>query len=96
MPWNGESQDKRTDGVCNEISRTRQWWEIYMSIRRPTHSSSNTKMFCSHRSSKTVRSGMCKAVNIFSLQEAVAGVSGEESLVTLKENSNKKAIWNKE
>jgi helix-turn-helix protein len=30
------------------------------------------------------------------LQEAVAGVSGEEFLFAVKETSNKKAIWNKE
>jgi hypothetical protein len=30
----------------------------------------------------------------FSLQEAVAGVSGEESLVAVQLTSNKKAIWN--
>jgi len=47
-------------------------------------------MFCSHRSSKTNNSELCKAINSFSLQEAVAGVSGEESLVAVKETSNKK------
>jgi hypothetical protein len=65
------------------------------SSRRPTHSSSNTKMFCSHISSKTFKSELCKAINSFS-QKAVAGVSGEGSLVAVKETSNKKAIWNKE
>ena len=64
--------------------------------RCPTHSSSNTKMFYSHISSKPIKSELCKAINSFSLQEAVAGVSGEEILFTVKENSNKKAIWNKE
>ena len=39
---------------------------------------------------------MCKAINSFSLQETVAGVSGEEILFAVKENNNKKAIWNKE
>jgi hypothetical protein len=39
---------------------------------------------------------LCKATNSFSLQEAVSGVPGEESLVAVKESSNKKAIWNKE
>jgi len=39
---------------------------------------------------------LCKAMNNFSLQEAVAGVSGEENLVAAKETSNKKVIWNKE
>jgi len=36
-----------------------------------------------------------QAINSFSLQKAVAGVSGEEILVAVKETSNKKAIWNK-
>jgi len=66
------------------------------SSRCPTHSSSNTKMFCSHISSKTIKSDLCKAINSFSLQEAVAGVSGEEILFAVKEASNKKAIWNKQ
>jgi len=66
------------------------------SSRRPTHSSSNTKMFCSHISSKTIKSKLCKAINSFSLQVAVAGVSVEEIVFTVKETSNKKAIWNKE
>ena len=44
MPWNGESQDKRTDGDGTEISRPgnterffpqRQGWEIYKSSRHP-------------------------------------------------------------
>jgi len=66
------------------------------SSRRPTHSSSNTKMSCSHISSKTIKSELWKATNSFSLQEAVAGVSGEEILFAVKETNNKKAIWNKE
>jgi hypothetical protein len=53
-------------------------------------------MYCPHRSSKTNNIELCKAINSFSLQEAVAGVSREESLVAVKETSNKKAIWNKE
>jgi hypothetical protein len=53
-------------------------------------------MFCSHISSKTIKSELCKALNSFSLQEAVAGVSGEEILFAVKETSNKKDIWNKE
>jgi len=53
-------------------------------------------MFCSHISSKTIKSELCKAINSFSLQEAVAGVSGEEILFAVKEANNKKAIWNKE
>ena len=39
---------------------------------------------------------MCKAINSFSSQKAVEGVSGEESTVSVKEISNEKAIWNKE
>jgi hypothetical protein len=39
---------------------------------------------------------LCEAINNFSLQETVAGVSGEEILFAVKETSNKKAIWNKE
>jgi len=66
------------------------------SSRRPTHSSSNTKMFCSHISIKTIKSGICKAINSFSLQEAVVGVSEEEILFAVKETSNVKTIWNKE
>ena len=53
-------------------------------------------MFCSHISSKTIKSELCKAINSFSLEEAVAGVSGEEILFAVKETSNKKVIWNKE
>jgi len=53
-------------------------------------------MFCFHRSSKTIKSEMCKAINSFSSQKAVEGVSGEESTVSVKEISNEKAIWNKE
>jgi len=66
------------------------------SSRCPTHSSPNTKMFCSHISSKTIKSELWKAINSFSLQEAVEGVSGEVILFAVKETSNKKAIWNKE
>jgi hypothetical protein len=53
-------------------------------------------MFCSHRSSKSIKSELCKNLKSFSLQEAVAGMSGEESLLAVKENSNKKAVWNKD
>jgi hypothetical protein len=97
--------DESQGGAGNEISRPgtskvffpqRQWWEIYNSSRRWTHSSSNTKIFCSNRSGKTTKSELCKAINSFSLQKAVAGVSGEESLVAVKETSKKEAIWNKE
>jgi hypothetical protein len=66
------------------------------SSRRPTHSSANTKMFCYHISSKTIKRELCKAINSFSLQETFAGVSGEEILFAVKETSNKEAIWNKE
>ena len=66
------------------------------SSRRLTHSSKNTKIFCSHISSKTIKSELCIAINSFSLQEAVVGLSGEEILFALKETSNKKAIWSKE
>jgi len=41
-------------------------------------------MFCSHISSKTIKSELLKAINSFSLQEAVAGVSGEEILFAVK------------
>jgi hypothetical protein len=53
-------------------------------------------MLCSNRSSKTIKSELCKAINSFSVQEAVAGMSEEESLVAVKESSKKEAIWNKE
>jgi len=66
------------------------------SSRCPTHSSSNTKMFCSDISSKTTKSELCKAINSFSLQAAVARMSVEEVLFAVKETSNKKPIWNKE
>jgi hypothetical protein len=59
------------------------------SSRRPTHRSPNTKMFCSHISSKTIKSELCKAINSCCLQEGVAGVSEEEILFTVKETSNK-------
>jgi len=39
---------------------------------------------------------LCKAINSFSLHEAVAGVPGEEILFAVKETNNKKAIWNKD
>jgi len=65
------------------------------SSRRLTHSSTNTKVFCSHISSKTIKSELCKAINSFSLQEAVAGVSGEEILFALKETSNKRLFGTK-
>jgi hypothetical protein len=60
------------------------------SSRCPTHSSSNTKMFCSHIPSKTIKSELCKAINNFSLQVADAGVSIAEILSAVKETSNKK------
>jgi len=59
------------------------------SSRRPTHSSSNTKMFCSHISSRTIKSELCKAINSFSLQVADAGVSVEEIVFAFKQTSNK-------
>jgi hypothetical protein len=52
--------------------------------RRPTYSSSNTKMFCCHISSKPLKTELCKAINSFSLQEAVAGMPGEEIIFALK------------
>jgi len=65
---------------------------VRKSSRCPTHSSSNTKMFCSHISRKIIKSELCKAVNRFSLQVAGAGVLVEEILFALKETSNKMAI----
>jgi hypothetical protein len=53
-------------------------------------------MFCPHISSKTIKSELGTAINSFSLQETVAGVSGEEILFAVKETSNNKAIWNEE
>ena len=64
--------------------------------RSPPHSPPNTTTLCSHISSKTITSVLCKAINSFSLQETVAGVSGEEIPFAVKETSNKKVIWNKE
>jgi hypothetical protein len=66
------------------------------SSRHLTHSSSNTKIFCYHISSKTIKSELCKAINSFSLQVAVVGASVEEIVFAVKETSNKKAICNKE
>jgi hypothetical protein len=74
------------------------------SSRCPIHSSSNTKMFCSHISRKTIKSDLCKVINSFSSQEAVAGVLGEDIIVVVKvtrkkkkeKKEKKKAIWNKE
>jgi hypothetical protein len=66
------------------------------SSRCPTHSSSNTKMFCSNISRKTTNSELCKAINSFSLQAAVVRMSVEEVLLAVKETSNKKPLWNKE
>jgi len=62
----------------------------------PTHSPSNTKILCSYISNETNKSELCKAFNSFSLQETVAGVSGEEILFAVKETSSKRTIWNKE
>jgi hypothetical protein len=78
------------------LSSTPVIGHFYKPSRRPTHSSSNTKMFCCHTSSKTINSEVCKAISSISLQEEVAEVSGEESLVAVKETSNKNTIWNKE
>jgi hypothetical protein len=66
------------------------------SSKNPINSSSNTKMFCSHTSSRTTKSELCKTINSFSLLVTVAGVSVEEIVFAFKETSNKKAIWNKE
>jgi hypothetical protein len=52
-------------------------------------------MFCSHRLSKTIKSWSCKTINNFSLQKAVAGVSGEENLVAVKETSKKRGYFEK-
>jgi hypothetical protein len=99
-----ESQDKRS--VLMELAMKFQDREhqtflsttpmVKKSSRRPTHSSSNTQIFCSHLSSKAVKSELCKSINSFSLHGAVAGISGEEIPFAVKETSNKKAIWNKE
>jgi len=70
--------------------------KVGMFSRLPAHSSSNTKLFYSCISSKIIKSELCTAINSFSLQVAVAGVSGEEILFAVKETSNKQAIWNKE
>jgi hypothetical protein len=53
-------------------------------------------MISSLRSRKTIKSELCKEIKSFSLQETVAGVSGNESLVAVRETSNKKTIWIKE
>jgi len=49
-------------------------------------------MFCSHILSKPIKSDLCKVINSFSLQGAVAGASGEKIIFAVKETSNKKAI----
>jgi len=66
------------------------------SNRHPILSSSNIKMFCSHISSRTIKSELCKAIDSFPLQVAVAGVSVEEIVFDVRKTSNKKAIWNRE
>jgi hypothetical protein len=53
-------------------------------------------MFRCRISSKPLKSELCKAINSLSLQEAVAGVSGEEIFFVVKKTSNKKTIWNRE
>jgi len=70
--------------------------KVRKSSRCSTHSSSNTKMFCSHISRKITKSELCKAINSFSLQVAVARVSVDEILFAVKETSNKMVVWNKE
>jgi len=65
------------------------------SSKHPTHSSSNTKMFCSYIKQNN-QERVVRSINSFSSQVAVAGVSGEEILFPVKETNNKKAIWNKE
>jgi hypothetical protein len=67
----------------------RQWLKICKSSRSPTHSLSNSKIFCSHKLSQITNSELYKAINSFSFQTAVARVSREESLVVVKETSNK-------
>jgi hypothetical protein len=72
-----ESQDKRTMELAMKFQdREHQTFlstmpvvEIYKSIRRPTLSSSSTKTFCSHRSSKTNKSALCEAINSFSFMK---------------------------
>jgi hypothetical protein len=95
-----ESKDKRTDGAGNEILRSgTSNVSFHNASGRKVQQTSDpflTKMICFHISSKIIKSELCKAVNSFSLQEAVKGVSGEEILFAVKETSNKKATWNKE
>jgi hypothetical protein len=96
-----ESQDKRTDGLAMKFQY--QEHQTFLSTtpmvgkssRRPTHSSSDTKMFCPHIPSKTIKSELCKAINSFSLQVAVAGVSVEEIVFAVKETSNKSLLGTK-
>jgi hypothetical protein len=66
------------------------------SSRRTIHSSSNNKIFFPHASRRTIKSELRKAISSFSLQVAVGGVSVEEIVCSVKETSNKKAIWIKE
>ena len=79
--------DESQDGAGNEISRPGTSKVSFHNASggkfiipadvRPMPSS-NTQMFCSNRSSKTIKSELCKAINSFSLQQAVAGLSGEK------------------
>jgi hypothetical protein len=100
MQWNGRIsrgswQLSFKTGNIKCFLPQRQWWQIYKISRHPIHSLSNTKIFWCHRSSKTINSELCEAIDSFSLQKTVTGVSGEESLVSVKETSKKMAIWNK-
>jgi hypothetical protein len=69
-----------------------QSWESYKSKTRQSHSSSSRKTFCCHTSSKTINSELCKAINSFSLHEAVAGVPREEQVTAVKETAVKQLL----
>jgi len=96
-----DSQDKRTDGADNEISRSRTSnFSFHNANGGKVQQTSDPflikqqNVLLLYVSSKTIKSELCKAINSFSLQ--VAGVSVEEILFAVKETSNKKAVWNKE
>jgi hypothetical protein len=51
-------------------------------------------MFCSHKSSNTIKNEFCRTINSFSLREEVSGVSGDKSLVSVKDSNRVKGLQN--
>jgi len=61
-----------------------------------THSSSNSNMFCSHRSSKTMKCDWCKLLTASPYRQPLRECQEKKVLSLSMKTSNKKAIWNKD